>query len=223
VFVISTGRYAEVKLYGRKVATNRCNKELKVMHNYKIAPKSIIFILIATFVFCVFNSSTSFTTEIIKNKIEDLAILTSGAAARRANVLTLLDLSASMQTDFGGVGSGEWDGTTIISACESYAGGTGTFDQRSFASHCAENVAGTSVCGSKICQIGVCDTQEEFDALVACVIANQTDPSMFDSAAIFNAACQGPSASDCQSWFTKVSAAASLEFGSTNPLLTQCP
>jgi len=100
VFVISTGIYAEVKLYGRKVATNRCNKELKVMHNYKIAPKSIIFILFVTVAFCLFNSRTSISSEIIKNNIEDLDIIIFDAD--KVNVLTLLDLSASMQTEFGG-------------------------------------------------------------------------------------------------------------------------
>jgi len=162
-----------------------------------------------------------YSTEIIKNNIEDVDILSSDAVSGKANVLTLLDLSASMQTDFGGVGSGEWDGSNIIDACESFAGGTDTFDKRSFASHCAENVAGTSVCGSQICEIGVCDSQEEFDALVACV-TSVADPSIFDSddiLTIFSAVCQGPSASDCDIWWERVSAAASLESAAD---LNQC-
>jgi len=139
---------------------NQGNLELKAISKYKIAPKSIIFILFVTAAFCLFNSRMSFSSEIIKNNIEDLDIIIFDAD--KVNVLTLLDLSASMQTDFGGVGSGEWDGSDIIEACESFAGGTNTFDKRSFASHCAENVAGTSVCGSQICEIGVCDMPGTF-------------------------------------------------------------
>ncbi len=177
-----------------------------------------VFLLIS-----IFGDITSYSSEIIQNDIEDVDILSSTAVSGKANVLTLLDLSASMQTDFGGVGTGEWDGSDIIEACESFAGGTNTFDRRSFASHCAENVAGTSICGSQVCEIGVCDSQEEFDALVSCVIANQTDPSLLDSASIFTAVCQGPSASDCDRWWERVAAAASLEYGAISPNLTQCP
>ncbi|NIU87516.1 MAG: hypothetical protein GWN56_09600, partial [Nitrosopumilaceae archaeon] len=191
----------------------------KLKNGFRIVQISFfVFLLIS-----IIGDIRTYSSEIIQNDIEDIDILSSTAVSGKANVLTLLDLSASMQTEFGGVGTGEWDGSDIIEACESFAGGTDTFDKRSIASHCAENVAGTSICGSQVCEIGICDSQEEFDALVSCVTSNLSDPSLFDSASIFTAVCQGPSASDCDRWWERASAAASLEFGSISPTLTQCP
>ena len=158
---------------------------------------------------------------IIKNELEDLNILISQIIGGQANVLAILDLSQSMGTNYGGKGVGNWDSSPTITDCEAAfctdIGNCSTITQRIFASHCAENTANTSECGSIKCIGGVCDTQGEFDNQVACVTAKK--PPSLDLGPIFTQICGGSSSSNCTTPITRADAAAAIEAAAN---LSQC-
>lgn len=152
---------------------------------------------------------------IIQNEVEDLKIISSQFVGGQPNVLTILDLSGSMGRNFGGTEVGNWDNSDAFFRCED--SGTGNDNERTLASHCAENMAGTTVCGTASCgQDGRCDDQSEFDALLACV---QTEAPTLSMSPIFTTICGGPSASDCNTNTARINASAALEAAGG---LTQC-
>ena len=113
---------------------------------------------------------------IVKNEVEDLNVIISQVVGGEPNVLFIMDLSGSMERAFGGSQVGNWDnsadGGTLID-CEAFncSGSCNDFIKRSIAAHCAENVAGVSMCGSKYCNsiAGTCDTQDIFDEFLQCI------------------------------------------------------
>jgi Tfp pilus tip-associated adhesin PilY1 len=167
---------------------------------------------------------------IIQNDVEDLNIVISQFTGGQPNILTILDLSNFMGINYGNEGAGNWDNTPTIPSCEvQYCGGVGncdnnnvTDDKRAEASHCAENTANTSVCGSINCTDGICDTQTKFNNQVVCVQAKA--PSL-DMGPIFQQICGGSSATNCTASNNPdimAHAAAAIEAAATNPNLTQC-
>ncbi len=171
--------------------------------------KLVIALLVLTFV------TGAHGDPIIQNEVEDLKIISSQFVGGQPNVLTILDLSGSMGRNHGGTQVGNWDNSDAFFRCEDT--GTGTATQRTLASHCAENMAGTTVCGTANCgEDGRCDDQNEFDGLVACVQTNA--PSLVMST-IFSNICGGPSASDCNTNTERINASAALEAAGG---LTQC-
>lgn len=123
------------------------------------------------------NSSHSAVT---KNEVDDLNLIISQFVGGQPNALFIMDLSGSMGRTFGGSQVGRWtpsdDGGTVTDCEVGICGGVGECSsrvQRAAASHCAENTANLSVCGSKFCtESGVCGEQEQFDRFLECVEAN---------------------------------------------------
>lgn len=144
---------------------------------------------------------------IIQNQVEDLKIISSQFVGGQPNVLTILDLSGSMGRNFGGTEIGNWDNSDAFFRCEDF--GTGSANARMLTSHCAEEVAGTAVCGTIHCgQDGRCDDQVEFDGLVSCV---QTNAPSLNMSPIFTTICGGSNASDCNTSTERINAAAAIE------------
>ncbi len=156
---------------------------------------------------------------IIENDLEDLNVIISQFVGGQPNVLTILDLSGSMGRNHGGSQIGNWDNSDAFFRCETDAG-TGTTNGRILASHCAEEMAGTAVCGTASCgQDGRCDDQSEFDAQVLCV---QTEAPALIMAPIFTTICGGPLPTDCGTptdATERINAAAAIEAAGG---LTQC-
>ncbi|MGH7792663.1 MAG: hypothetical protein ACREOB_10160, partial [Thermodesulfobacteriota bacterium] len=167
---------------------------------------------------------------IIENEVEDLDIIISQFVGGQPNVLTILDLSGSMGRNFGGTEIGNWDDSDAFFRCQDVCdsnknsnciGGDDTDsafqNQRTLASHCAENMAGTAVCGTINCgQDGRCDDQSEFDAQVDCV---QTNAPNLNISPIFSQICGGPNDTDCDTNAERINAAAAIEAAGD---LTQC-
>jgi hypothetical protein len=112
---------------------------------------------------------------IIQNQVEDPNILISQFVGGQPDVLIIQDLSGSMMINYGGTQIGNWDNTNAITSCEGFYGtraGDGTIQS----SHCAENTAGTDVCGSINCQDGICDDQTSFHNELNCI--QQQKPSL---------------------------------------------
>jgi len=153
---------------------------------------------------------------IIRNDVEDLDILISQFVGGQPNVLTILDLSGSMGRNHGGAQVGNWDNSDVFFRCEADAG-TGTVNGRILSSHCAEEVAGTAVCGTANCgQDGRCDDQSEFDAQVACV---QTNAPSLNMGPIFTLLCGGSAPSACNTNAERINASAAIEAAGN---LSQC-
>lgn len=158
---------------------------------------------------------------IVKNDVEDLNIIISQFVGGQPDILTILDLSNYMGINYGNEGAGNWDSTPVITSCETQfctaVGNCSTSDQTIQASHCAENTANTSECGSVNCQDGICDTQTKFNNLLACVQAKA--PSV-DLSSAFQANCNGATtASGCTTSTQMADAAAAVEAAAG---LTQC-
>jgi len=124
---------------------------------------------------------------ITENEVEDLNILISEFVGGQPNILTILDLSSSMGVNFGGTEVGNWDGSsttpssTVVDCervfCVDSNGNVNcdTFVERILASHCAENAANTSVCGSQNCRNGICEEVNEFNNQLDCVCRKLLD------------------------------------------------
>lgn len=109
-------------------------------------------------------------TPIIKNQVEDTNILISQFVGGQPDVLVILDLSGSMGRNYGGTEVGNWDSSDAFFRCED--SGTGNGHPNILASHCAEEMAGTAVCGTANCgEDGRCDTQTELSNQITCVSA----------------------------------------------------
>lgn len=174
---------------------------------------------------------------IIENEVEDLNLIISQFVGGEPNALFIMDLSGSMGRNFGGSQVGNWTGSEeiegVVQQCERdfCDGDCDTDQERTFASHCAENVANVTVCGRQ-CVDGICDTQQEFDNIITCLdeeaenffgIIDFTDT--FEARCVFNAVCGnnndtcGETANDCNSGADRANAAAALEALAG---LTQC-
>ena len=111
---------------------------------------------------------------IIENQIDDLNLVISQFVGGQPNALFVMDVSGSMGRNFGGSQVGNWTGDTMdgtLNKCEEDFGLT-TDQDRAEASHCAENVANLSVCGSIHCANGTCGNVAEFEALIQCIDNN---------------------------------------------------
>ncbi|MGQ0793623.1 MAG: pilus assembly protein [Deltaproteobacteria bacterium] len=176
----------------------------------------------------LFSSTLAYGDDITKNQSEDLNLLISQFVGGEANALLIMDLSSSMGVNFGGSNIGNWDSisnsaSSTVLDCESvFCDGIGGCDggdilgipghllQRVLASHCAENTANTSVCGSKNCKNGVCEEAEEFNNQLACVLPLVGNTiSLLNP--IFTLVCGGPGSGSCVTPKERALAAALME------------
>jgi Tfp pilus tip-associated adhesin PilY1 len=177
--------------------------------------KIVLVLVVLTFV------SGAHGDPIIQNKVEDLKVISSQFVGDQPNVLTILDLSGSMSRNQAKAQLGNWDDSTVQDCARTF--GTNSDDNRARTAHCAENVANTSVCGSKICGNGTCSGQAEFDEEVACVLANA--PSGFNPACIYDRICGNndgncnETSASCNTSIKRERAAAAIEAAAG---LTQC-
>ncbi len=185
-------------------------------------------ILVITLMMLFITSARS--DVITKNEVEDLNLIISQFVEGQPNVLFIMDVSGSMGRSFGGSQIGKWtltDSRGTLTDCERAF--CDSFDEdcpappsenqdRLEASHCAENTANLTVCGSIYCKNGTCDTQEEFDGFLSCIENHVPGFTTSDEArCIYNAACGnandvcGETASNCNTSDEREAAAAALE------------
>jgi len=146
---------------------------------------------IIPFLFLLILITPANSDPIIENEVDDLNLVISQFVGGSPNALFIMDVSGSMGRNFGGSQVGDWtleqDGGVLVECEQSFCGGVGaefcdSFDERVEASHCAENAANVSECGSKICSAGAaggtCTTVEQLDALIDCVGNNINPPQL---------------------------------------------
>lgn len=187
------------------------------------------FLLISFLAFLMLNAHGEPVTE---NEVEDINLVISQFVGGAPNALFIMDVSGSMGRNFGGTQVGNWTGSEetegVIQQCERdfcNNGNCNNDQDRTEASHCAENTANLTVCGSKHCFDGTCNTQDEFNNFLACLDEEvETRFNIVDftstqtATCIFNAVCGnnndicGETAADCTDSSNQMEvAAAALE------------
>jgi len=116
---------------------------------------------IIPFLFLLILITPANSDPIIENEVDDLNLVISQFVGGSPNALFIMDVSGSMGRNFGGSQVGNWtlpnDEGVLIECEQSFCGTScNSFDERVGASHCAENAANVSECGSKNLQCRCC-------------------------------------------------------------------
>lgn len=168
-------------------------------------------IRILTALIIVFMINSAHSDPITKNEVEDLNLVVSQFVFGQPNALFIMDVSGSMGRNFGGTQIGRWTPDSDLGTIQDCRNGLYNNDNDlARITHCAENTANLTACGSVHCKNGTCDEQEEFDNFKQCVYNHPDSSITSDSLAsfIFDAVCGGLFCNDSED---REAAAAALE------------